>query len=67
MIRSDLVAALSRRRDTDVYVHVPLESGGAARLKIADVFYDETTDTVVILTDEYLDLPEENQPEGNTT
>lgn len=60
MIRSELVAALRARRDNDVVIVVPLESGGpGARLRPLSVGYDEVTDRITITTELLFDLPED--------
>lgn len=58
LLRSDLVASLNARRDNDVYVWVPLESGGSAQLAIVRVDYDPDLDLIQVVTEEHHDLPE---------
>ena len=57
MLRSTLVAALSTRRDNDVRVNVPLESGGFVRLAVLGVSYDPSLDVLLIDTEQHYDLP----------
>lgn len=58
-MRSELVAALERRRDNDVLVVVPLESGGDVRVDVTGVGYCEVTDRITITTSVFFDLPED--------
>lgn len=58
LLRSDLVGRLDRYRDNDVFVRVPLETGGSLRLEIADVRYHPMSDSIVIETRTHLDGPE---------
>jgi hypothetical protein len=60
MQRSELVAALKLRRDNDVYVRVPLETGGYIRKAAHEVIYNPEDDTIEIVTDEYLDGPDDS-------
>jgi hypothetical protein len=60
MQRFDLVAALNLRRDNDVYVRVPFETGGYVRLAVNEVIYNSEDDTIEIVTDEYLDGPDDS-------
>lgn len=57
--RRDLVTALNARRDNDVYVRVPLETGGYLRLPVMDVRYNADDDTIDVVTQELLDGPDE--------
>lgn len=57
MLRSALVAALNARRDNDVQVRIPLETGGCAQLAVRAVDYDPLADVIVIVTEEHLDGP----------
>lgn len=58
MLRNELVAALNARRSNDVMVVVPLFTGGTVRVGIDAVRYDELTDSIVVVTEEYYDGPD---------
>lgn len=60
VLRSALVDALNARRDNDVVVRVPLESGRCTRLGIRSVNYDPVSDSIEIVTEKHLDLPDPN-------
>lgn len=58
MQRRDLVTALNTRRDNDVYVRVPCETGGYIHLPVREVVYNGDDDTIDIVTDMWLDGPD---------
>jgi hypothetical protein len=58
-MRSELVTALEQRRDNDVVVIVPLESGDNVRLLPMSVGYDGVTDRITVTTELFHDLPED--------
>jgi hypothetical protein len=60
MQRGALVAALNARRDNDVYVRVPFETGGYVRLALVNVVYNSDDDTIDIVTEGHLDGPDES-------
>jgi hypothetical protein len=59
MSRSALIAALKQRRDNDVFVRVPCETGGYIRLPVREVIYNSDDDSIDIVTDVYLDGPDD--------
>lgn len=63
MSRSALVAALNARRDNDVFVRVPCETGGYIREAAREVVYNPDDDSIDIVTCVYLDGPnDEDEP-----
>lgn len=63
MCRSALVAALNARRDNDVFARIPCETDGYIRRPVLDVVYNPDDDSIDIVTDVYLDGPDdEDEP-----
>lgn len=59
MLRDDLVKMLQTRRNNDVTVRVPLESGGVTALALEEVRYDENLDLILLVTEMHYNLPED--------